>query len=378
VFRHAILDRDGVLNEEAADGGYLLRAADWRWIPGAREGLARLSAAGIRISVVSNQSAVGRGLLAEDQLSEIHARMLADAAASGARIAAVLTCPHAPDTGCDCRKPAPGLVLQALRDSGIPAAESVLVGDDLRDLEAAAGAGVAAVLVRSGKGRRVEPAAGARARAVFDDLRDFARWAAGGTVAGVPQRQIIGRNFADHARVLEQAAASLPEVLERAVTVLHSCLDRGNKIMACGNGGSAADAQHLVAELVGRFRDERRALSALTLHGDASTLTALANDYGYERAFARQVEALARSGDVLIAISTSGNSPSVVDAAQAARNRGCSVVALTGAGGGRLASHCDLLLEAPSSVVARIQEIHGLCIHALVDALDSLVGRDAP
>jgi phosphoheptose isomerase len=378
VFRHVIVDRDGVLNEEAADGGYVLRPSEWRWIGGAREALARLTAAGLRVSVVSNQSAVGRGLMADGQLSAVHARMLAEAATAGGRIDAVWVCPHAPDAGCDCRKPAPGLVLQAVRNSALPAAETVLVGDDLRDLEAAAAAGIAAVLVRTGKGRRTEANIAARPLAVFDDLADFAAWAAGGTVASVPQRQIIGRNFTDHARVLEQAAVSLPEVLERVVHVLHDCLGRGNKIMACGNGGSAADAQHLVAELVGRFRDERRALSALTLHGDASTITALANDYGYQRVFARQVEALARPGDVLIAISTSGNSPSVLEAAQAARSRGCAVVALTGAGGGRLAAQSDLLVEAPSNVVARVQEIHGLCIHALVDALDSLVGRDVP
>jgi D-sedoheptulose 7-phosphate isomerase len=378
MFRHVIVDRDGVLNEEAADGGYVRSPSEWRWIGGAPEALARLAAVGLRVSVVSNQSAVGRGLMGDGQLSAVHARMLAEAAAAGGRLDAVFVCPHAPEAGCDCRKPAPGLVRQAVISSGIPASETVLVGDDLRDLEAAAGAGIAAVLVRTGKGRRIEPSVGARALAVFDDLADFAAWAVGGTVAPVAQRQIIGRNFADHARVLEQAAASLPEVLERAVNVLHDCLARGNKIMACGNGGSAADAQHLVAELVGRFRDERRALSALTLHGDASTITALANDYGYERVFARQVEALARPGDVLIAISTSGNSPSVVEAAQAARGHGCAVVALTGAGGGRLAAHCDLLIEAPSNVVARIQETHGLCIHAVVDALDSLVARDVP
>jgi D-sedoheptulose 7-phosphate isomerase len=377
MFRHVIVDRDGVLNEEAADGGYVLSPSEWRWIAGAPEALARLTRAGLRVSVVSNQSAVGRGLMAEGQLSAVHARMQAEAAAAGGRIDAVFVCPHAPDAGCDCRKPAPGLVLEALRHSALPASETVLVGDDLRDLEAAAAAGIAAVLVRTGKGRATEAKIGARAGAVFDNLGDFASWAADGTVASVAQRQIIGRNFADHARVLQQAAASLPEVLDRVVTVLNDCLARGNKIMACGNGGSAADAQHLVAELVGRFRDERRALSALTLHGDASTITALANDYGYQRVFARQVEALARAGDVLIAISTSGNSPSVVDAAQAARSRGCAVVALTGAGGGRLAAQCDVLVEAPSNVVARIQEVHGLCIHAVVDALDSLVGRDA-
>lgn len=179
--------------------------------------------------------------------------------------------------------------------------------------------------------------------------------------------------FADHAAVAARAALELPPLLERIVAVLYECLRSGGKILACGNGGSAADAQHLVAELVGRFREERRALPALTLTADAATLTALGNDYGFERVFARQVEALARRGDVLIAISTSGNSPNVLKASQAARTLGCTVIALTGAHGGQLAAHADLLLKAPSGTVARIQEVHSLCIHVICEALDELI-----
>jgi D-sedoheptulose 7-phosphate isomerase len=179
--------------------------------------------------------------------------------------------------------------------------------------------------------------------------------------------------FADHAAVAARAALELPPVLERIVGALHDCLRAGGKILACGNGGSAADAQHLVAELIGRFRDERRALPAIALAADAATLTALGNDYGFERVFARQVEGLARAGDVLLAISTSGNSPNVVLAAQAARSLRCTVVALTGARGGELAGHADIIVKAPSNTVARIQEVHGLCIHAVCEALDVLI-----
>ena len=130
----------------------------------------------------------------------------------------------------------------------------------------------------------------------------------------------IPETFADHSAVATRAALELPPLLERAASALFECLRTGGKILACGNGGSAADAQHVVAELVGRFREERRALAAIALTGDSATLTALGNDYGFERVFARQVEALARPGDVLLAISTSGNSPNVVRAAQAARD----------------------------------------------------------
>lgn len=188
----------------------------------------------------------------------------------------------------------------------------------------------------------------------------------------------IPETFADHSAVASRAALELPAILERAVNAVFECLRAGGKILACGNGGSAADAQHVVAELVGRFREERRALPAVALTGDSATLTALGNDYGFERVFARQVEALARPGDVLLAISTSGNSPNVVRAAQTARSLGCTVIAFTGARGGELAGQTELVIKAPSDTVARIQEVHSLCIHAICEALDELIrGQDA-
>jgi phosphoheptose isomerase len=187
------------------------------------------------------------------------------------------------------------------------------------------------------------------------------------------QLMTIDKVFAEHAAVSARAAAELPAVLRRIVAAVHDCLRGGHTILACGNGGSAAQAQHLVAELVGRFARERPALPAIALTADTATLTALGNDYGYERVFARQVEALARRGDLLFAISTSGNSPNVVRAAETARGRGCTVVAVTGADGGQLAQHADLALRAPSGVVPRIQEVHTLCIHAIMDSLEGLI-----
>lgn len=183
----------------------------------------------------------------------------------------------------------------------------------------------------------------------------------------------IEQVFAEHAEVTRRAALELPQALEKIVSAMHGALQNGHKVFACGNGGSAADAQHLVAELVGRFRDERRALPAIALTADTAILTAVGNDYGYERVFARQLEGLAAGGDLLFAISTSGNSPNVVQAAQTARGLGCTVVALTGSGGGNLAAHADITVRAPSAVTARIQEVHTLCIHAIADSLDRLL-----
>jgi D-sedoheptulose 7-phosphate isomerase len=183
--------------------------------------------------------------------------------------------------------------------------------------------------------------------------------------------------FADHARVMADAADRLPGVVARVAVELHDCFARGNKLLACGNGGSAADAEHLVAELVGRYRDERRGLPALALVAGSATLTALSNDYGYERVFARQVEALARSGDMFFGISTSGRSPNVVEAARSARSLGCRVVAFTGAAEGPLAGLADIIVAAPSTTTARVQEVHALCIHAICESLDGLLrGED--
>ena len=181
----------------------------------------------------------------------------------------------------------------------------------------------------------------------------------------------ISAAFDDHAHVLQLAAAQLPAVLESVADELFRCFMRGNKLLVCGNGGSASDSEHLVAELVGRYRDERRALPALALSaGGTATLTAVSNDYGYETVFARQIEALALPGDMLFAISTSGNSPNVLSAVAAARARNCRVVAFTGETGGKVAAMADLLIAAPSRVTARIQEVHGFCIHAICESLD--------
>ena len=173
--RHIILDRDGVLNREADGGGYVREPSEFYWLPGALEGLAMLRQAGLRLTVVTNQSGIGRGLMTLQQLAAVHARMHEDASAHGAALDAVLFCPHAPEEGCSCRKPAPGLIQAAIARSGIAAADSVVVGDDGRDLEAAARAGVAAVLIRTGKGRTTETRLGRADVPVYDDLLQLAR-----------------------------------------------------------------------------------------------------------------------------------------------------------------------------------------------------------
>lgn len=177
--------------------------------------------------------------------------------------------------------------------------------------------------------------------------------------------------FAEHLAVVTASLASLPTQVDAAAALIVERLRAGGKVLVCGNGGSAADAQHFAAELVGRFEAERPGLAAIALTTDSSALTAIANDHGYEQVFARQVRALARQGDVLVAISTSGGSPSVLRAAQAARELGCAVVGMTGLGGGALALACDLLLAVPTARVARVQEVHELCLHAMAGQIEA-------
>jgi D-sedoheptulose 7-phosphate isomerase len=186
----------------------------------------------------------------------------------------------------------------------------------------------------------------------------------------------IHRHFADSAQAKLDAAEALAAPLAGAIELTVATLVGNGKILACGNGGSAADAQHFAAELVGRFEMERQGLAVIALTTDSSILTAVSNDYGYKTVFERQVRALGQSGDLLLAISTSGSSPNVVNAVRAAHDNGLSVVALTGKGGGeigRMLRNSDVHLCAPSDRTARIQEIHTLAIHCLCDGIDCLL-----
>jgi D-sedoheptulose 7-phosphate isomerase len=192
--------------------------------------------------------------------------------------------------------------------------------------------------------------------------------------------QRIRNHFVDSAETKLATVDGMAPLIARAATLMTDCLLADGKILACGNGGSAADAQHFAAEMVGRFERERPELPAISLVTDTSILTAIANDYDFSQIFSKQVRALGRAGDVLLAISTSGNSANVAVAIEAAHEREMRVIALTGKGGGRigeLLTAGDVHLCVPHSVTARIQEIHLLSIHCMCDAIDvSLLGDD--
>ncbi len=185
--------------------------------------------------------------------------------------------------------------------------------------------------------------------------------------------RIIG-HFNDSARLKLDVAELLAPAIASAAELILQCILRDGKVLSCGNGGSAADAQHFSSKMMSRFELERPGLPAIALTTDTSTLTSIANALAFDQVFARQISALGLPGDVLLAISTSGDSPNIVAAAEAARGRDMAVIALTGNDGGKLAeqlSDRDVLICVPADSAARIQEIHLLTIHCLCDAVDS-------
>lgn len=186
----------------------------------------------------------------------------------------------------------------------------------------------------------------------------------------------ISKHFDDSAQIKQQSKKVLAQPIADASQALVNCLVNDGKVLICGNGGSAADSQHFAAELINRFEVERPGLAAIALTTDSSVLTSIANDYDYTQIFSKQVRALGMEGDVLIAISTSGNSTNVVEAIYAAHERNVTVIALTGRDGGMMASilaPTDFHLCVPAQSTARVQEVHLLVLHCLCDAIDHLI-----
>ena len=182
-------------------------------------------------------------------------------------------------------------------------------------------------------------------------------------------KEVIISHIQAHIDVVQKLMDEMLSI-EEVARVSIDALQNGKKILVAGNGGSVADAHHFVAELVGRFKKERRALPALSLDANPSTVTAIANDYSFGQVFARQLEAIAAPGDVFFGISTSGNSENIVEALKTAKQVGCRVVGLTGATGGKMGELCDFMIRIPSEDTARIQEMHALVIHTLSDLIE--------
>ena len=183
--------------------------------------------------------------------------------------------------------------------------------------------------------------------------------------------KVIEKEFREHLNTLQKVIEIMSEPLNEASLLCVETLKRGNKILLFGNGGSAADAQHIAAELTNKYKTQRKGLPAIALTTDTSALTSIGNDYGYEMVFSRQVEALANKGDLIIAISTSGNSINIFNACKEAKEIGCKVLGLSGNDGGAMDKYCDINLIVPSSDTPRIQEMHILFGHTICQIIDN-------
>lgn len=372
---YVLLDRDGTIIHERH---YLASPDGVELLPGAAEGLRMLQQAGYGLIVVTNQSGIGRGYLTEDTLAEIHAVLERLLAAEHVQLDGILYCPHTPQDNCGCRKPQLGMLQRAAELFHFDPARAIMIGDKPADIELGRRGGMKTILVRSGYGREHE-LAGLKADLVCDDLTAAAKailsnkregpmstfTATQTATAATPELTLIEEHIACSVAAKQAMGKQCGEVIVAIARAISDSLRNGGKLLLCGNGGSAADCQHIAAEYVSSLnhRYPRPGLASIALTTDTSILTANANDFGFEGVFARQVEALGRPGDVLIGLSTSGNSENVCRAVMAAKENGILTVAMTGESGGKLAGIADMALKVPASNVMYIQECHLVAGH---------------
>lgn len=371
-----ILDRDGTL---IAERHYLSDPEDVELLPNAAAGLRLFEEMGWGRVLVTNQSGVGRKYFDGKCVEAVHGRMRALLAEDGASLDGIYVCPHAPEDNCACRKPKPALVLQAAAEWDFDVRESVVIGDKACDIDLGRALGATTILVRTGYGAEQLTSGEARPDFVIGDLTeaaDLVEKMKNGKPEKGPElwhgsddwlRGHLAESIATKRRLLDENAAIL-----KAAAVITGSLAANGKLLLCGNGGSAADCQHIAAELVNALTQDfrRPGLPAIALTTDSSILTANANDSGYAGVFERQVQALGRPGDVLVGISTSGNSENVIRALRYAREHGMHTIALTGASGGRMADCAGVVIRVPSQNVQHVQESHitiGHIICALVE-----------
>lgn len=356
-----VLDRDGTLIE---DTGYLSDPDGVRILPGVAEGLRLLAGAGYRFIVITNQSGIGRGYFTEQDARAVNARTEELLRGSGIVIERSYYCPHAPDDGCRCRKPGTALAVMAARELGFsPDDIRCVVGDKQCDALLGKKLKTRSILIGAESERE---AAGYGETAA--DFPEAARMILGGGRGAreMMNEDIFLSNLRLHMETAEKTAA-LSASVAAAADLLTEALLSGGRVFFCGNGGSAADAQHLAAELSGRYLKDRRPLDGTALHCNTSALTAIGNDYGFDEIFARQLAAHGRKGDVLVALSTGGNSANVLKALEAARSAGIRTIGMTGNGGGKMKGAADVLIAVPSSSAPRIQEMHIFIGHALCE-----------
>lgn len=359
-----VLDRDGTLIE---DTGYLSDPDDVRILPGVVDGLRLLAGAGYRFIVITNQSGIGRGYFTEDDALAVNARTEEILRNSGIVIEGFYCCPHAPDDGCRCRKPGTALAERAARELGFSLDDiSCVIGD--KQCDALLGGKLKTRSILIGMDSWREAAACGETAADFPEAarRILGGWR--GTREMINEDTFLS-NLKLHIETAEKTAGLSASVAAAAELVTEALLGSG-RVFFCGNGGSAADAQHLAAELSGRYLKDRRPLDGAALHCNASALTAIGNDYGFDEIFARQLSAHGRKGDVLVALSTGGGSANVLKALAAARSIGIHTIGVTGNGGGKMKDLADVLIAVPSASTPRIQEMHIFIGHVLCEMVE--------
>lgn len=357
--KRILLDRDGTI---IVDKHYLHDPHGVELLPHAAEGLKLLTDAGFVLTVISNQSGIGRGYFSGEDADAVNLRLEEILAGYGVSVSGFYYCPHAPGEHCRCRKPATGLVLQASETEGFDLSEVVaVVGDKMSDIGLAKNLGVTGILITDEAGPENDffctPDLLCCARRLINEVK---------LMNG---KQCVEDNIAAHFEVARKMGTMTDDIAQ-AAGMMTECLRKGGHIYFCGNGGSAADAQHIAAELSGRYLLNRHALAAEALHCNTSALTAIANDFGYDEIFARQVEAHGRPGDILFGISTSGNSANIVKAVKKAREMGMKTIAATGYRESELSALADLTLRVPSSETPRIQEMHILIGHTVCEIIE--------
>jgi phosphoheptose isomerase len=361
--RFVVLDRDGTLIVERH---HLSDPLQVELIPGAASGLRQLNEMGFGLVVITNQSAVGRGLLDQPRLDLIHQRMCELLKAEEVQLSAIYSCPHVPEDDCLCRKPKPGLIELAAEELDFDPQACFVVGDKACDIELGRRVGATTFLVRTGYGVQVADTSTIAPDYVVDDLRGAAQVIRCLPPAADRPYDRVQAHMLGSAEVKREVAEKCANSILAAARLIVGTFRMGGKVLLCGNGGSAADCQHMAAEFVSRLTKdfERPALPAIALTTDTSLLTAFANDCGFEGVFERQVQALGRPGDVLIGISTSGNSLNVVRALEAAQKADMRTVVLTGSGG-RLTELANVTISVPSVNTQYIQEAHLAIEHTL-------------
>ena len=347
------LDRDGVIN---IDHGYVSNIDDFEFIDTIFELINLFVEDGYRIFIVTNQSGIGREYYSQEDFNTLTQWMLKEFLKNDIKVERIYHCPHSPEDNCNCRKPATGMIEEAIREyPNIDLDNSYMIGDKKSDIELAINAEIGNSIFI---GDSINPDASLNFKSIRDAYRNLRI------------RSMIKNEFISHQEVLKRTIDKLMPTIEEASNSVIETLKRGNKILLCGNGGSAGDAQHISAELTGRYKSNRRALASIALTTDTSAITAIANDFGYEFIFSRQIEALADRGDLVIGISTSGNSQNVILALKKAKELGCINIGLIGKDGGEMKNYCDTNIIIPSDDTARVQEMHILIGHIISQGVD--------